>query len=98
MVFASFSWLTCAHPCRGMFYSSRGSALAEYACERELRALVRTFGLYGARELGARTEQPLAEAVSGLHAILASHEELLSNLHTDSEVCPLSPPPSLHPS
>ncbi len=73
--------------CRQTFYSDRGSALAEYASEAELRSLVRTFGLYAARELAACTEGPLAEAVSGLHAMLASNEELLSGLHTEYKVC-----------
>ena len=48
---------------------------------------MRTFGLYAARELAACTEGPLAEAVSGLHAMLASNEELLSGLHTEYKVC-----------
>ncbi|BDA47654.1 probable Nck-associated protein 1 at N-terminal half [Coccomyxa sp. Obi] len=71
---------------RQTFYSSRGSILAEYACEAELRALVRTFGLYSAREIGACTERPIAEAVSGLLAMLTSNEEPLSRLHTDYKV------------
>lgn len=86
--------LPSSHPlcpcCRQSFYSSRGSLLAEYASEAELRALVRTFGLYGARELGACTERPLAGAVSGLHAMLASNEELLSQLHAEFKVSSLA--------
>lgn len=71
---------------RHTFYSSRGSVLAEYACKAELRALVRTFGLYTAREIGACTERPIAEAVSGLLAMLTSNEEPLSLLYTEYKV------------
>ena len=71
---------------RQTFYSSSGSVLAEYASEAELRALVRTFGLYSAREIGACTERPIAEAVSGLLDMLTSNEEPLSRLHTEYKV------------
>lgn len=67
---------------RETFYSSSGSALAGHACPAELRALVRVFGLCGARELGRRLERPMADAVSGILAMLAAHSEQLSRLTT----------------
>jgi hypothetical protein len=65
---------------RETFTSSSGSTLAGHASPAQLRALVRVFGLCGARELAASTERPMIDALSGLHAMLAANSEQLSRV------------------
>jgi hypothetical protein len=64
-----------------------GSGATGHASERQLRALARTFGLGGARELALRSERPLREALSGLAALLAAHEPVLARLHSLLQAC-----------
>ncbi|KAK9814453.1 hypothetical protein WJX72_006133 [[Myrmecia] bisecta] len=62
--------------------------VALYASCAEVGALVRVFGVYGARELGRRMEHPLGEALAGLDAALLLHEPLLTRVMVDHQEQP----------
>ena len=80
---ADCSWPLHA-ACRQTFYSHSTSTQALdvnlYAGPAELRALMRTFGVHAARELGQHCVGPLREAVTQLDAVLREHEPLLQRL------------------
>jgi hypothetical protein len=54
--------------------------LVDYASEAQLRAFLRVFGLYGAREVGRRAGQALEEAVGGLQSVIDTCEPILLGL------------------
>lgn len=73
--------------CRQTFYSHSTSPQALdvnlYAGPAELQALMRTFGVHAARELGQRCVGPLRDAVTWLDAVLREHEPLLQRLRME---------------
>ena len=80
---ADCGW-TLTAACRRTFYSHSTSTQALdvnlYAGPAELQALMRTFGVHAARELGQHCVAPLRDAVTRLDAVLREHEPLLQRL------------------
>eukprot|EP00884_Botryococcus_braunii_P021814 jgi/Botrbrau1/8316/Bobra.0081s0005.1 len=72
----------CFSMSRQTFVSTSKGALdlVDYASEAQLRAFVRVFGLYGARELGYRAGQALEDAIAGLQSVMSACEPVLRGL------------------
>ncbi|KAK9844919.1 hypothetical protein WJX74_008646 [Apatococcus lobatus] len=65
-----------------------GVDIAQYTNITELEALVAVFGLDGARLLAASLEEPLKEAVWGLHDVMTAHEPMLAHLQMQLQAYP----------
>ena len=61
-----------------------------YASYEELCAFCHTWGLYGVKEMAARSKDALSEAVYTLNMILGMHEPLLQRLKAEYLVCSVS--------
>lgn len=65
--------------------------MSRYANVPELRALARLFGPYALREVGLRVEQPLAQGLASLDALLTAHEKVLRSARDAYQVCGFHP-------
>lgn len=82
-----FVWPTACRRCFRSHSKAPTAVDAElFTSPYELRALVRVFGLYGARELGRRAEHTLMGVVASLDAALSAGEVTLTAMRDKFKV------------